>query len=78
MWQEYKTQGKFLGASLSRIFDDHMREGIQDYMIEVLVPGRREHDEFDEHPRFLAFLEKARGMQPEEPDVRLAEPVFRV
>ena len=47
-------------------------------MLVVEVPSRKEHEEFDTHPHFLGFLEKARAMQPEEPTVWLAEPLFRV
>ena len=78
LWREFKAQGKFIVASLSRVFDDHLPKGIVDYMLYVELPGRREHDEFDEHPPFLAFLEKAKAMQPEEPEVWLGVPLFRV
>jgi len=78
LWREFKAQGKFIVASLSRVFDDHLRKGIVDYMLYLELPGRREHDEFDEHPPFLAFLEKAKAMQPSEPEVRLGVPLFRV
>lgn len=78
LWKRFKAEGQFHSASLARIFDDHIQKGYRNYMLVVEVPSRREHDEFDTHPQFLAFLEKARAIQPEEPTVWLAEPIFRV
>jgi len=78
LWREFEAQGKFIVASLSRVFDDHVQKGIVDYILYLELPGRKEHDEFDEHPPFLAFLEKAKAMQPKEPEVRLGVSLFRV
>ena len=78
LWRRFKAEGKFHSASLARIFDDHIQEGHRNYMLVLEVPSRKEHEEFDTHPHFLGFLEKARAMQPEEPTVWLAEPLFRV
>ncbi len=77
LWREFKAQGKLLAATLSRVVDDHVKVGTQDYMLQVEVPSRKEHDEFDQDRRFLPFLARAQAMQPEEPLVWLGEPLFR-
>jgi len=78
LWQKFKAEGKFLSAVLSRIVDDHIPEGIQAYLLEAEIASHDAHDEFDENQPFLAFLEKAKPMQPVEPDVWLGKPLFRV
>ena len=78
LWQQFKAEGKLMSAVLSRIVDDHIPEGIQAYLLEAEIASHGAHDEFDENQPFLAFLEKAKPMQPQEPDVWLGEPLFRV
>ncbi len=78
MWQAFKAERKFTSAVLSRIVDDHIPEGIQAYLLELDIPRGEAHDEFDESQGFLAFLEKVKPMQPEEPTVWIGKPIFRV
>jgi len=79
MWQEFKAQGKFLAASLTPVEDgSEMKEGVRDYILHVEVPSMAEHKEFDSSARFLAFLAKAKPMQPEEPKVWLGTTRFQV
>jgi hypothetical protein len=68
IWREYGEEGKFLYAVLSRVeFGSEQRAGIRHYTLVVEVPGMAEHSEHDSDPRFEAFLEKARKLQPEPP-----------
>jgi len=78
LWHQFKAQGKFQSAVLSRIVDDHIPEGIQAYLLEAEIASHEAHDEFDEYPSFLSFLDKAKPMQPMAPDVWLGEPLFQV
>ena len=79
LWHEFKADGKFIGASLSRIVDgDNLKPDVQQYVLNVQLQVEEVHDEFDTDPRFLAFLERARPMQPAEPLVRIGELVFEV
>lgn len=79
LWQEFKAQGKFIAASLSRVEGgDQQKSGVRDYILHIEVPGMAEHEEFDEHPRFLEFLPQARAMQPEEPLVWFGSTLFQV
>jgi len=79
LWHEFKAQGKFIAASLTPVQEGNQRkEGVRDYILHVEVPSRAEHTEFDSHPRFEAFLPKARAMQPEEPLVWLGPTLHQV
>jgi hypothetical protein len=79
MWEQYKAQGKFLSASLTPVEDgSELKEGIRDYILHVEVPSMAEHQEFDSSAPFLAFLQKAKPMQPEEPKVWLGNTLFQV
>ncbi len=78
LWNKFKAEGKFASAVLSRIVDDHVPAGIRAYLLELEIPMGEAHDEFDENKQFLAFLEKAKPMQPEEPTVWIGKPLFRV
>jgi hypothetical protein len=53
-------------------------EGQRHYILHVEVPGMREHKEFDQHPRFLEFLPRARALQPEQPLVWFGTTRFKV
>ena len=80
-WEEFKTQGKFIAASLTPVVDGsapEMKEGVRDYILYVHVPSRAEHEQFDTDPRFLQFLEKVKPMQPEEPKVWLGNTLFQI
>jgi len=79
LWEEFSAQGKFIAASLSPVEGGgEEREGIRQYILHVEVPGMAEHEEFDEHPRFLEFLPKARALQPEKPLVYFGTTLFKV
>src|SRR4030095_4873701 len=70
LWEEFKTQGKFISASLTPALGsskNEKKDGFRDYILHVEVPSRAEHEEFDSEPRFLPFLGKFRAMQPEDP-----------
>ena len=79
LWREFKAQGKFIAASLTPVQDgNQQKEKVRDYILHVEVPSRAEHVEFDSHPKFEAFLVKARAMQPEEPLVWLGPTLFQL
>lgn len=79
LWEEFSAQGKFIDASLSPVEGGgEEREGIRQYILHVEVPGMAEHEEFDEHPRFLEFLPKARALQPAKPLVYFGTTLFKV
>ena len=79
MWKEFKAQGKFLSASLTPVEDgSEVKEGVQDYILHVEVPGMAEHEEFDSSAPFRAFLKKVQPMQPEKPKVWLGTTRFQV
>jgi hypothetical protein len=79
LWDEFKAHGKFIAASLTPVQDgNQQKEGVRDYILHVEVPSRAEHEEFDSHALFTAFLPKARAMQPEEPLVWLGPTLFQV
>ena len=78
-WQEFKSQGKFISASLTPILvGNDVKDEFQDYILHVEVPSRAEHDTFDSEPRFLPFLERFQAMQPEEPKVWLGNTLLQV
>jgi hypothetical protein len=79
LWEEFKTQGKFISASLTPALEgSEKKDGFRDYILHVEVPSRAEHEEFDSEPRFLPFLEKFRAMQPEDPKVWLGNTLFQL
>jgi hypothetical protein len=79
LWEEFKTQGKFISASLTPALEgSEKKDGFREYILHVEVPSRAEHEEFDSEPRFLPFLEKFRAMQPEDPKVWLGNTLFQV
>jgi hypothetical protein len=79
MWKRFKAQGKFLAASLTPVEDgSEVKRGVRDYILHIEVPGMAEHEEFDSSAGFLAFLAKAKPLQPEEPKVWLGTTLFQV
>lgn len=77
LWDEYVQAGKFLRATIARVeYGTDMRDGIQTYLISVEVPGMAEHSAHDSDPRFNAFLDKVRPLQPLEPSVYGGNTVF--
>jgi hypothetical protein len=68
IWDEFVSEGKFLKARLARIeYGTEERDDVVLYLIYAEVPGMAEHGAHDEDPRFLAYLKKARALQPEPP-----------
>jgi len=79
LWDEFRTSGKFLLASLARIGDGNQEvAGAKGYLLVIETPSRDEHDAFDKDPRFLRFLKKAQKWQPEDPWVMLGDTLHRV
>ena len=79
MWQEFKSQGKLIAASLTPVEDgSETKAGVRDYILHVELPGLADHQAFDSDPRFLSFLEKAKPLQPEKPKVWFGEPRFQI
>lgn len=79
LWEEFLAAGRFIGASLTPVEGGIKGpEGQGHYILHVEVPGMREHEQFDQHPRFLEFLPRARALQPEEPLVWFGTTLFKV
>ena len=79
LWEKFLAAGKFIEASLTPVEGGIQRpEGQRHYILHVEVPGMREHEEFDQHPRFLEFLPRARALQPEQPLVWFGTTRFKV
>ena len=78
LWRKFKSEGKFLGASLTPIQGGMTpRKGVRHYILHVEVPGMAEHEEFDSHPAFTEFLAKAQALQSD-PLVWFGETLFQV
>lgn len=70
LWDEFSASGKFLKARLARVrFGSEERDDVALYLIYAEVPSMAEHSEHDSDPRFEAFLQEARKLQPEPPSV---------
>lgn len=79
LWDEYAQAGKFLSATIARVeYGTDVRDGVQTYLISVEVPSMTEHSEHDNDPRFHAFLDKVRPLQPVEPSVYGGNTLFSV
>ena len=79
LWQEFKSEGKFISASLTPVqAGSEARADIIDYILHLELPSMAEHDAFDTDPRFLAFLKKAQPMQPEAPKVWFGDTLLQV
>jgi hypothetical protein len=70
IWDEFVSDGAFLKARLARVeYGTEEREDAVLYLIYAEVPSMAEHSAHDRDPRFEAFLQKARALQPEPPSV---------
>src|SRR5438445_623364 len=79
LWRKFKSEGKFLAATLTPIQGGMTpRKGVRHYILHVELPGMAEHEEFDSHPLFTKFLAKAQAMQAEDPLVWFGETLFQV
>jgi hypothetical protein len=70
IWDEFSATGQFLKARLARVeYGTEERDDVALYLIYAEVPSMKEHSAHDRDPRFNAFLQKARQLQPEPPSV---------
>jgi hypothetical protein len=70
IWDEFSATGQFLKARLARVeYGSEERDDVALYLIYAEVPSMKEHSAHDRDPRFNAFLQKARQLQPEPPSV---------
>ncbi len=77
IWDEFSATGQFLKARLARVgYGTEERDDVALYLIYAEVPSMNEHTRHDQDPRFKAFLEKARRLQPEPPSVFGGDVVF--
>lgn len=77
LWDEFVADRTFLKARLARVeYGSEERHDVVLYLIYAEVPSMREHTRHDRDPRFKAFLEKARRLQPEPPSVFGGDIVF--
>jgi len=77
IWDEFASAGEFLKARLARVeYGSEERDDVALYLIYAEVPGMAEHSAHDRDPRFGAFLEKARALQPEPPSVFGGDIIF--
>jgi len=77
--RKFKSEGKFLAASLTPIQGGMTpKKGLRHYILHVEVPGMAEHEEFDSHPLFTKFLAKAQAMQAEDALVWFGQTLFQV
>jgi hypothetical protein len=78
VWDELSAAGKFLRARLARVqYGSEQRDDVVLYLVYAEVPSMAEHSEHDSDPRFEAFLEKARKLQPEPPSVFGGDVIFQ-
>src|SRR5438445_13840244 len=79
LWRKFKSEGKFLAASLTPIQGGMTpRKGVRHYILHVEVPGMADHEEFDSHTAFTEFLAKEQVLKAEEPLVWFGETLFQV
>lgn len=77
IWDEFSASGKFLKARLARIeYGTEEREDVVLYLIYAEAADMAAHSAHDSDPRFNAFLEKARMLQPEPPSVFGGDIIF--
>jgi hypothetical protein len=77
IWDDYTARGRFLEAMLIKSTGGgEGRPGIQHYILHVVVADSEAHHDHDHDPRFQAFLEKARQLQPAPPLVWFGLPIF--
>jgi hypothetical protein len=78
IWDEFTAEGKFLKARLARVqYGSEERDDVALYLIYAEVPSMAEHSAHDRDPRFTAFLQRARQLQPEPPSVFGGDIIFQ-
>lgn len=76
-WDDYTARGRFLEARLIRCEVSTLQaEGIQDYVLQVVLPDHSAHGEHDDDPGFKVYDRKAEKFQPEAPTVTFGKLVF--
>ena len=83
IWRDFHARGKLRAASLTRVEygveeEDAEKRDYVAYILYAVMANMRAHEEHDRDPRFVAFLDKARRLQPEGPSVWGGTTLFRV
>ena len=83
IWRDFHARGQLRAASLTRVEygveEDAAKKGeYVAYVLYAVMANMRAHNQHDRDPRFVAFLEKARRLQPEGPSVWGGTTIFRV
>ena len=74
IWDDFTARGLFLDARLIKVKGgSEVKDGIQDYLLQILAEDSSAHSAHDADPRFQSFLAKAMKMQPLEPLVWFGE-----
>src|SRR5947208_1698046 len=76
-WDDYTARARFLEARLIKCRFSHLQqEGIQDYVLQVVMADSEAHHEHDSDPGFEDYNKRADAFQPEEPTVTFGDLVF--
>jgi len=76
IWDDFIARGLFLDARLIKVKGgSEVKDGIQDYLLQILAEDSRAHSAHDADPRFQSFLARAMKMQPINPLVWFGEAV---
>jgi hypothetical protein len=68
IWDDFTARGLFLDARLIKVKGgSEVKDGIQDYLLQILAADSSAHGAHDADPRFQSFLAKAMKMQPVSP-----------
>ena len=77
IWDDFTARGLFLDARLVTVRGgSEVKDGVQDYLLQILAEDSRAHSAHDADPRFQSFLAKAMKLQPVEPLVWFGEAIF--
>ena len=77
IWDDFTARGLFLDARLVKVRGgNEVRDGVQDYLLQILAANSAAHSDHDDDPRFKAFLAKAMQLQPKAPLVWLGDVTF--
>jgi len=76
IWDDFTARGLFLDARLIKVKGgSEVKDGIQDYLLQILAADSKAHSAHDADPRFQSFLAKAMQMQPLQPLVWFGDAV---
>lgn len=77
IWDDFTARGLFLDARLVKVRGgSEVRDGVQDYLLQILAANSAAHSDHDDDARFKAFLAKAMQLQPKAPLVWLGDVTF--